>query len=135
MSSRKLFDYGLKDSDIALIDSMNLSLTRGNGEQIALISLGASDHLAKKKGFTVLFSLYYHDFFPMKLIMLCFDCSYISDAKLHGIILATISCIMINGKTFHFPNAEKLWRCLYHDASTIHNSKLKTLPPMPAHVY
>lgn len=132
VSSGSSVGAGLSDSDLALMDSVHLRRARASGEPVALIVLGASGDLAKKKTFPAIFSLYYHDLLPKEFIMVGFARSEMSDAEFRDIILATLSCRVIDGKKCGEKMDEFLPRCFYHRGDY---GKAETFQALDNHVY
>ena len=58
--------------------------------------LGAWGDLAKKKTLPIIFSLYYHDLLLGNFVMVGFARSELFDEEFRNIILATLSCCLID---------------------------------------
>lgn len=96
------------------MDSVHLRNAKARGEPVAIIVLGASGDLAKKKTFPAIFSLFYHGLLPTNFVLFGFARSALSDDEFRDIILATLSCRVIDGKRCAEKMDEFLPRCHYH---------------------
>lgn len=104
----------LADPDLALMDSVHLRNARARGEPVAIIVLGASGDLAKKKTFPAIFSLFYHGLLPTHFVLYGFARKPISDAEFRELILGTLSCRVIDGERCSQKMDQFLPRCFYH---------------------
>lgn len=110
-------ENAIPDNDsntLALMDSVRLRYARIRGEPVALIVLGASGDLAKKKTFPAIFSLYYHGLLPSNFILYGFARTYMTHEQFREIILGTLSCRVIDGAKCAQKMDEFLPRCFYH---------------------
>lgn len=102
------------EDGLALMDSVHLRSARMRGEPVALIVLGASGDLAKKKTFPAIFSLYYHGLLPSDFVLYGFARSDYSHEEFRDLILATLSCRVIDGEKCSQKMDEFLPKCFYH---------------------
>lgn len=102
------------DEDLALMDSVHLRNARARGEPVAIVVLGASGDLAKKKTFPAIFSLFYHGLLPANFTLFGFARTKLTDDEFRDIILATLSCRVIDGRRCAEKMDEFLPRCHYH---------------------
>lgn len=104
---------GAEDA-LALMDSVHLRSARMRGEPVALIVLGASGDLSKKKTFPAIFSLYYHGLLPPDFVLYGFARRVMTNDEFRDIILGTLSCRVIDGEKCAQKMDEFLPRCFYH---------------------
>lgn len=119
------------DSDLALMDSVKRRRAMTREEPIALIVLGASGDLAKKKTFPAIFSLFYHGLLPKNFILFGFARSKLTDDEFRDIILATLSCRVIDGRRCAEKMSEFLPKCFYHQGDY---SKSDTFATLDRHI-
>lgn len=100
--------------DLALMDSVHLRAARARGEPVAIVVLGASGDLAKKKTFPAIFSLYYHGLLPSDFVLYGFARRDMSDDEFRELILSTLSCRVIDGEKCSTKMDEFLPKCFYH---------------------
>jgi Glucose-6-phosphate dehydrogenase, NAD binding domain/Glucose-6-phosphate dehydrogenase, C-terminal domain len=98
----------------SLMDPVHERTERIRGEPLAIVVLGASGDLAKKKCFPALFSLFYHDLLPEDFVVYGFARSDMSDAEFRNLILGTLSCRVIDGEKCAAKMDEFLPKCFYH---------------------
>lgn len=96
------------------MDSVHLRNAKIRGEPVAIVVLGASGDLAKKKTFPAIFSLFYHDLLPSEFVLYGFARREMNDEQFREIILGTLSCRVIDGEKCAQKMEEFLPRCFYH---------------------
>lgn len=84
------------------------------GNPITFVVLGASGDLAKKKTFPAIFSLFYHGLLPTHFVLYGFARRAITNQQFRDLILATLSCRVIDGKKCAEKMDQFLPRCFYH---------------------
>lgn len=84
------------------------------GEPLAIIVLGASGDLAKKKTFPAIFSLFYHGLLPSHFVLYGFSRKPMSNEEFRNLILATLSCRVIDGERCNEKMLLFLPKCFYH---------------------
>lgn len=102
------------DHGLALMDSVHLRNAKVRGEPVAIIVLGASGDLAKKKTFPAIFSLFYHGLLPTHFVLYGFARSPMSDDQFRELILDTLSCRVIDGERCQEKMNHFLPQCFYH---------------------
>lgn len=102
------------DPELALMDSVHLRNAKVRGEPVAIVVLGASGDLAKKKTFPAIFSLFYHDLLPSHFVLFGFARREMSNEEFRELILGTLSCRVIDGKRCAEKMDDFLPRCFYH---------------------
>lgn len=117
----------LSGEDLALMDSVHLRKAKARGEPVAIIVLGASGDLAKKKTFPAIFSLFYHGLLPTNFVLFGFARTKLTDAQFRDIILATLSCRVIDGKRCAQKMDEFLPRCHYQQGDYSQSDTFKAL--------
>lgn len=100
--------------DPSLMDPVHERRDRVRGDPVAIIVLGASGDLAKKKTFPAIFSLYYHDLLPDDFVLYGFARREMTHEDFRELILGTLSCRVIDGAKCAAKMEEFLPRCFYH---------------------
>lgn len=100
--------------DLALMDSVHLRNAKIRGEPLAIVVLGASGDLAKKKTFPAIFSLFYHGLLPTHFALYGFARKPLTDEQFRSLIYATLSCRVIDGQRCAEKMDQFLPRCFYH---------------------
>lgn len=96
------------------MDSVHLRAARTRGEPVAIIVLGASGDLAKKKTFPAIFSLFYHGLLPSNFVLYGFARRDFTNEQFRELILSTLSCRVIDGEKCQSKMHDFLPRCFYH---------------------
>ncbi|KAI0561788.1 glucose-6-phosphate 1-dehydrogenase [Gracilaria domingensis] len=113
-SSIQSFSIHPTDHGLALMDSVHLRNAKVRGEPVAIVVLGASGDLAKKKTFPAIFSLYYHGLLPTDFILYGFSRSNMSNEEFRELIYDTLSCRVIDGEKCQEKMELFLPKCFYH---------------------
>lgn len=103
-----------EEAHLALMDSVRERTSQSHDTHLAIVVLGASGDLAKKKTFPAIFSLYYHGLLPEDFCLYGFARKEMSDESFRELILTTLSCRVIDGEKCAAKMAEFLPRCFYH---------------------
>lgn len=96
------------------MDSVHKRTAQARSDALTMVVLGASGDLAKKKTFPAIFSLYYHGLLPENFVLIGFSRRPMTDADFRQLILATLSCRVIDGAKCAEKMEEFLPRCFYH---------------------
>lgn len=102
------------DNDLALMDSVKKRRALVRNEPVALIVIGASGDLAKKKTFPAIFSLYYHGLLPTNFTLFGFARTSMTDDEFRNMIMGTLTCRVIDGRKCSEKMDEFLPKCFYH---------------------
>jgi Glucose-6-phosphate dehydrogenase, NAD binding domain/Glucose-6-phosphate dehydrogenase, C-terminal domain len=113
--------------DPSLMDPVHERTERIRGEPVAVVVVGASGDLAKKKCFPALFSLYYHGLLPEHFVVYGFARSAMSHDEFRELILGTLSCRVIDGEKCAAKMQEFLPRCFYHQGDYSDPATFSTL--------
>lgn len=100
--------------DPSLMDPVHERTERIRHDPLAIIVVGASGDLAKKKTFPAIFSLFYHDLLPDDFVLYGFARSAMTDEEFRELILGTLSCRVIDGAKCGAKMEEFLPKCFYH---------------------
>ena len=87
---------------------------RVRADPVAIIVLGASGDLAKKKTFPAIFSLFYHGLLPAHFVLYGFARREMNDDEFRDIIHTTLTCRVIDGERCAEKMRQFLPRCFYH---------------------
>lgn len=101
-------------SDPSLMDSVHVRVDSSRHGPLALVVVGASGDLAKKKTFPAIFSLFYHDLLPDDFVVYGFARRDMSDEAFREMILGTLTCRVIDGARCAERMEAFLPRCFYH---------------------
>jgi glucose-6-phosphate 1-dehydrogenase len=100
--------------DPGLMDPVHERTERIRHDPLAIVVIGASGDLAKKKTFPAIFSLFYHDLLPEDFVLYGFARSEMTDEDFRELILGTLSCRVIDGEKCAAKMADFLPKCYYH---------------------
>ncbi len=103
-----------EEARLALMDSVHKRTAKSHDTHLAIVVLGASGDLAKKKTFPAIFSLYYHGLLPEDFCLYGFARRPMTNEQFREVILATLSCRVIDGAKCAEKMNEFLPRCFYH---------------------
>lgn len=109
------------------MDSVHLRNAKVRGEPVAIIVLGASGDLAKKKTFPAIFSLFYHGLLPTHFVLYGFARRSMSNDEFRTLIETTLTCRVIDGERCAEKMADFLPRCFYHQGNYADASTFSTL--------